>query len=88
MKRLPGSEGKSQGSGERRTLLTSVLLSAPGPIVIGLGLLVGRSWADSPDIDGLVFFEGGCTPGEMADVLINETDDGYLYGTQIGGAAC
>lgn len=51
-------------------------------------LLVGRSWADSPDIDGLVFFEGGCTPGEMADVLINETDDGYLYGTQIGGAAC
>ena len=41
--RLSGSEGKSQGSGERRTLLTSVLLSAPGPIVIGLGLLVGRS---------------------------------------------
>ena len=41
--RLPGSEGKSQGSGEGRTLLTSVLLSAPGPIVIGLGLLVGRS---------------------------------------------
>ena len=51
-------------------------------------LLVGRSWADSPDIDGLVFFEGECKPGEMTDVLIDETDDGYLYGTQIGGAAC
>ena len=52
------------------------------------GMLYGRSYADSPDIDGLVFFEGECKPGEMADVLINETDDGYLYGTQIGGAAC
>ena len=51
-------------------------------------LLVGRSWADSPDIDGLVFFEGDCPLGEMADVLIDETDDGYLYGTQIGGAIC
>ena len=51
-------------------------------------LLVGRSWADSPDIDGLVFFEGECKPGEMTDVLIDETDDGYLYGREIGGAAC
>ena len=49
------------------------------------GLLVGRSYADSPDIDGLVFFEGSCPPGEMADVRIDEADDGYLYGTQIGG---
>ena len=49
------------------------------------GLLVGRSYADSPDIDGLVFFEGSCPPGEMADVLIDEADDGYLYGTQTGG---
>lgn len=33
----------------QRTLLTSLLLSAPGPLVVGLGLLVGRSstqWAD------------------------------------------
>ena len=49
------------------------------------GLLVGRSYADSPDIDGLVFFEGSCPPGEMAEVRIDETDDGYLYGTQTGG---
>ena len=49
------------------------------------GLLVGRSYADSPDVDGLVFFEGSCPPGEMADVLIDEADDGYLYGTQTGG---
>lgn len=33
----------------QRTLLTSLLLSAPGPLVVGLGLSVGRSstqWAD------------------------------------------
>ena len=31
---------KKSGS---RTLLMSVLMSAPGPLIIGLGLLVGRS---------------------------------------------
>ena len=51
------------------------------------GLLVGRSWADSPDIDGLVFFEGDCPAGEMCQVLIDEADDGYLYGTQTEGSA-
>lgn len=34
---------KASGSSESRTLLTSVLLSAPGPLVMGLGLLVGSS---------------------------------------------
>ena len=47
------------------------------------GLLVGRSWADSPDIDGLVFFEGDCPPGEMADVLIDAAEDGFLYGKEV-----
>lgn len=47
------------------------------------GLLVGRSWADSPDIDGLVFFEGDCPPGEMADVLIDAAEDGFLYGREV-----
>lgn len=47
------------------------------------GLLYGRTFADSPDIDGLVFFEGECPAGEFADVSIEETDDGYLYGTEV-----
>ena len=47
------------------------------------GLLVGRSYADSPDIDGLVFFEGDCPPGEMADVLIDSAEDGFLYGKEV-----
>ena len=47
------------------------------------GLLVGRSWADSPDIDGLVFFEGDCPPGEMTDVLIDAAEDGFLYGREV-----
>lgn len=46
------------------------------------GLLVGRSYADSPDIDGLVFFEGGCAPGEMTDVLITAAENGDLYGRE------
>ena len=47
------------------------------------GLLVGRSYADSPDIDGLVFFEGDCPPGEMAEVLIDAAEDGCLYGKEV-----
>ena len=47
------------------------------------GMLVGRSWADSPDIDGLVFFEGSCAPGEMTDVLIDSAEDGFLYGKEV-----
>ena len=33
---------KKEGSGSR-TLLLSVLMSAPGPLILGLGLLAGRS---------------------------------------------
>ena len=47
------------------------------------GLLVGRSYADSPDIDGLVFFEGDTPPGEMAEVLIDAAEDGLLYGREV-----
>ena len=46
------------------------------------GMLVGRSWADSPDIDGLVFFDGSCEPGEMCEVLIDAAEDGMLYGKE------
>lgn len=47
------------------------------------GLLCGRTYADSPDIDGQVFFEGVCPEGEFAQVLISEAEDGFLYGEEI-----
>ena len=47
------------------------------------GLCVGRSYADSPDIDGLVLFEGSCTEGDMVPVRITGAEDGLLYGEQL-----
>lgn len=47
------------------------------------GWHVGRSYADSPDIDGLVLFSGDCEEGEMVDVKITNTEDGLLYGEQV-----
>ena len=47
------------------------------------GYLTGRSWADSPDIDGTVYFEGDCRPGEFADVKITGLMDGELTGEQV-----
>ena len=46
------------------------------------GLKIGRSYADSPDIDGLVFFEGDRAEGEFADVEIDSAENGILYGRQ------
>ena len=40
----------------------------------------GRSYADSPDIDGQVFYEGFGREGEIQRVVIDETEDGMLYG--------
>lgn len=42
--------------------------------------LTGRSYADSPDIDGTVYFEGECEPGDFVDVLITGMMDGELLG--------
>ena len=47
------------------------------------GYHVGRSYADSPDIDGLVLFSGDCAEGDMVDVLITDTDEGLLIGEQV-----
>ena len=47
------------------------------------GLCAGRSYADSPDIDGLVLFEGSAVEGEMVPVLITGTEDGLLYGKEV-----
>ena len=43
----------------------------------------GRSYADSPDIDGTVYFEGDCLPGDFADVRITGVMDGELTGEQV-----
>ena len=45
--------------------------------------LTGRSYADSPDIDGTVYFEGDCLPGSFADVRITGVMDGELCGEQV-----
>ena len=49
------------------------------------GCFYGRSYADSPDIDGQVIFTGDALEGEMVSVFITETDDGLLYGEQRNG---
>ena len=45
----------------------------------------GRSCADSPDIDGTVYFEGDCLPGDFAQVRITGIMDGELTGEQVKG---
>lgn len=47
------------------------------------GLLTGRCYADSPDIDGQVLFSGVCAEGDMTDVLIQSAEDGILYGEEV-----
>ena len=44
------------------------------------GLLYGRCYADSPEIDGQVLFAGDCAEGELVPVRIERTEDGLLYG--------
>ncbi|MBQ7693307.1 MAG: 30S ribosomal protein S12 methylthiotransferase RimO [Oscillospiraceae bacterium] len=50
------------------------------------GLWYGRSFADSPDIDGQVLFTGPGGEGEMVRVSIEKTEDGLLYGSSEEGA--
>ena len=48
------------------------------------GNLYGRSYMDSPDIDGLVFVQDAeAAPGEFLQVKINYTDGCDLYGTVV-----
>ena len=44
------------------------------------GLMTGRCYADSPDIDGQVLFEGDAPEGEIVPVVIDSTEDGLLFG--------
>ena len=39
-------------------------------------------YADSPDIDGEVYFEGFAREGEFSEVLITAAEDGFLYGEE------
>ncbi len=48
-----------------------------------IGMQFGRSFADSPDIDGIVLFSGECPAGSFAKVIIDEVCDGEWYGRQI-----
>ena len=43
---------------------------------------VGRSYADSPDIDGEVRFDGACREGDMVRVRITAAEDGVLFGEE------
>lgn len=47
------------------------------------GVCSGRTFADSPEIDGKVYFEGNAQPGSFATVRITGTEDGDLTGVQI-----
>ena len=51
------------------------------------GQWYGRSYADSPEIDGQVFFEGEGREGELVRVLIDSAEDGLLYGCTEEGEA-
>ncbi len=46
----------------------------------------GRTYADAPDIDGKVFFkhQNPLEPGDIVDVLIDESADGNLFGRAFG----
>ena len=52
------------------------------------GLLCGRCYADSPEIDGQVFFTGDCAPGAIVPVYIERTEDGLLYGRREEAGTC
>ena len=47
------------------------------------GMCSGRTYADSPEIDGTGYFTGTAKPGDMVTVHITGCDDGDLAGEQI-----
>ncbi|MBR4548818.1 MAG: 30S ribosomal protein S12 methylthiotransferase RimO [Oscillospiraceae bacterium] len=44
---------------------------------------IGRSYADSPEIDGEVHFDGLAREGAFSDVYITAAEDGILYGEEV-----
>jgi ribosomal protein S12 methylthiotransferase len=51
-----------------------------------MGCFVGRSYADSPEVDGHVFFTAAGTvePGSFVQVLVTGLSDGDLTGEMEG----
>ena len=49
------------------------------------GVATARSYADAPEIDGVVMIEGdyGLKPGDMLPVIIEEADDYDLWASPI-----
>ena len=47
------------------------------------GYRTGRSWADSAEVDGTVWFEGDCAPGLFCQVKITGLLDGELCGEEV-----
>lgn len=46
---------------------------------------LGRSYADSPDVDGMVFFDGECNVGDIVSVRISGIDDELFEGPALVG---
>ena len=46
-------------------------------------LFYGRSYADSPEIDGQVLFDGSGGEGDFVQVHIRAAEDGILYGEEV-----
>ena len=42
---------------------------------------IGRSWADSPEIDSFVEVIGEAKPGEIVQVSVDRAENGVLYGS-------
>ena len=55
------------------------------------GLMTGRTWADSPEIDSFAVIEGDCRPGEIVPVRITRAEGDVLFGervTETAGQRC
>lgn len=50
-----------------------------------MGMQFGRTYADSPEIDGIVFFSGECPAGQIVLVHIDEFVDGEWHGAVVEG---
>ena len=45
------------------------------------GLMTGRTWADSPEIDSFAVVDGDVRPGELVRVRIERAENGVLFGS-------
>ena len=52
---------------------------------INADIIIGRSYADAPEIDGNVFILNGSRlePGDLVKIRIERADDYDLYGTTV-----